>query len=88
MDRKIKLLLMKLNMQGHDVSLIKEQRYSKEFNGIYTRYKLTFWVKAITTTKNGAKIVSKPDTYEFKQAAELLKYMVVRMNERKAEGVC
>ena len=90
MDRNIKLLLLKLNLQGHDVSLIKEQRYSREHGNLYARYKLTFWHKAIKRNKRTGveKEVSVPDTYEFKGAIELVKYMVVRVNERKAESVC
>lgn len=90
MDKKIKLLLLKLGRQGHDVSLIKDLRYSKEFGSIYTRYKLTFWRKVIKISKRTGqeKEVSVPDTHEFKTAVELLRYMVVMSNERKAEGIC
>jgi len=82
-DRNIKLLLLKLNMNGHDVSLIKEQRYSKQFNNIYSRYKLTFWLKGPKKNKKTGeeKIVSIPITHEFKNSIDLLKYMVVRANE-------
>ncbi|MGE5398097.1 MAG: hypothetical protein ACM3MK_11280 [Chitinophagales bacterium] len=83
-NRNIKLLLLKLNKQGHDVSLIQEQRYSETFDRIYSRYKLTFWKKGTKTNKKGeTKTVSIPDTYEFSKAIDLLKYMVVKANEGK-----
>jgi|GEM_PF-6457142 len=80
-DKKIKLLLLKLSKQGHEVTLIKEQRYSQTFDNIYARHKLTFWV----LNEKGKKV---PQTLEFKNAIELLKYMVVRANEREAKGIC
>lgn len=80
-NKNLKLLLMKLNQQGHEVSLIKEQRYSQQFNSIYSRYKLTFWIMG----NKGKKV---PDTHEFTSAIELLKYMVVKSNEREAKGIC
>jgi hypothetical protein len=90
LDKKIKLLLLKLNMQGHDVSLIKEQRYSKEFNSIYSRYKLTFWIKGMKKNKRTGEVkeANTPDTHEFNNQIELLKYMVVRVNERETKNVC
>jgi hypothetical protein len=82
-DRNTKLLLLKLNKQGKDVSLIKEQRYSKIYGSIYSRYKLTFWIKGTKTDKKTGEVkeISIPDTYEFSSGIELLKYMVVRANE-------
>jgi len=91
-DKKIKMLLLKLGKQGHDVSLIKDIRYSKEFGNLYNRYKLTFWHKEIKVNKRTGveKLVSVPDTHDFKKAAELLQYMVVivNANNREAEGIC
>lgn len=88
-DRNLKMLLLKLGMQGHDISLIKEQRYSKQFNSVGSRYKLTFWIKAIKKNKRTGeeKECNVPETYEFSNSAELLKYMVVRVNERKSQSV-
>ena len=84
-DRNIKLLLMKLNMSGQDVSLIKEQRYSKEFKIIYSRYKLTFWIPGKKLNKKTGLEEDKsiPLTHEFKSSIELLKFMVVKANEGK-----
>lgn len=84
-SRNLKLLLMKLGRQGHDVSLIHEQRYSKEFDGTYSRYKLTFWIDGVRKNKKTGEMkkCKVPDTYEFNNAIELLQYMVVRSNERK-----
>ena len=91
-DKNVKLLLLKLNKQGKNVTLIKEQRYSEQFNNIYSRYKLTFWRQEIKKNRKGVeKLVNIPDTYVFTSGVELLKYMVVRANEpikRKTEGVC
>jgi hypothetical protein len=83
MDRNAKLLLLKLNRKGHEVTLIKEHRYSKEYGNIYARYKLTFWRKELKTNKKTGQVKEKsvPDTHEFKNAIELLRYMVVRANE-------
>jgi hypothetical protein len=84
-NRNIKLLLLKLNQQGENVTLIQEQRYSEQFNNIYSRYKLTFWRQEKKRNRKGEeKIVNVPDTQEFTNSVELLKYMVVRANERKA----
>lgn len=82
-DRNAKLLLLKLNKKGHEVTLIKEQRYSKQFDNIYSRYKLTFWKKELKTNKKTGEVKEKmiPDTYNFQNGIELLKYMVVRANE-------
>ncbi|MCM3131886.1 hypothetical protein M3629_03770 [Paenibacillus polysaccharolyticus] len=82
-NRNLKLLLLKLGMQGHDVSLIQEQRYSKEYRSVYSRYKLTFWKEGTKINKKTGeeKEVRIPDTYEFNSAIDLLKYMVVRANE-------
>jgi len=82
-DKNVKLLLLKLNKQNHDVSLIKEQRYSRKFGSIYSRFKLTFWLKGTKIDKKTGeeKEISIPDTYEFTSGIELLKYMVVRANE-------
>lgn len=88
-DRNIKLLLLKLGKQGHDVSLIKEQRYSKQFDNIYSRYKLTFWVDGKKLNKKTGEEEDKrvPITHEFSNSIELLKYMVVRANERTTQSV-
>lgn len=84
MERNIKLLLMKLGRQGHDVSLSKEQRYSREFDSVYSRYKLTFWVEGEKKNKRTGDMQKKkiPLTEEFSSAADLLKHMVVRSRER------
>ncbi len=88
-DRNIKLLLLKLNMQGKETSLIKIHKYNKEFNSIGTYYKLTFWHKVMKRNRQG-QLVEKnvPDTHEFSKGIELLKYMVVKANERKTESIC
>lgn len=83
-SKNLKLLLLKLGMNGHDVSLTKEQRYSKEYGNIYSRYKLTFWHEGNKVSKKTGKKISVPETYEFTNAIELLRYMVVKSNERKA----
>lgn len=82
-DRNLKLLLMKLGKRGHDVSLTKEQRYSRKYDSIYSRYKLTFWVKGMKKNKRTGeeKECSIPLTHEFDNAIDLLRYMVVRSNE-------
>ncbi|WP_068505728.1 hypothetical protein [Paenibacillus kribbensis] len=82
-SKNIKLLLLKLGQKGHDVSLIQEQRYSKEFKGVYSRYKLTFWIEGKKKNKKTGeeKECMVPDTYEFKSAIELLQFMVVMANE-------
>ncbi|MHA7967702.1 hypothetical protein ACX93W_26670 [Paenibacillus sp. CAU 1782] len=84
MERNIKLLLMKLGRQGHDVSLSKEQRYSQQFDSVYSRYKLTFWIEGEKLNKKtGEKKKKKiPLTDEFSSAADLLKHMVVKSRER------
>ncbi|NJJ38552.1 hypothetical protein [Paenibacillus apii] len=89
-DRNIKLLLYKLGRNGHDVSLIKDQRYNRQFDSVSTRYKLTFWLKGIKKNKKTGeeKECNIPDTHEFSNSADLLRYMVVRANERKADSVC
>ncbi|WP_301627308.1 hypothetical protein [Paenibacillus apis] len=76
-------MLMKLGRKGHDVSLIQEQRYSRDYDSVYSRYKLTFWIEGEKKNKKtGEKKKCKvPDTYEFNSAIELLQYMVVRANE-------
>lgn len=81
-ERNIKLLLLKLNKQGKDVSLMKYLKYNKEFGNISAYYKLTFWHKAMKRKRDGTlKEVNVPETYEFSSGIELLKYMVVRANE-------
>lgn len=89
-DRNVKLLLYKLGRNGHNVSLIKEQKYNREFDSVSSRYKLTFWHKGKKKNKRTGveKEVNIPETYEFNRGEELLRYMVVRANERKTEGVC
>lgn len=84
-NKNIKLLLIKLGRQGHDVSVLKEQRYSQKFGSVYSRYKLTFWIKGKKKDKRTGeeKECNIPDTHEFDNAIEMLKYMVVRSNERK-----
>ncbi len=78
-SKNIKLLLLKLGQKGHDVSLIQEQRYSQKFKGVYSRYKLTFWIEGRKKDRRTGqeKICKVPDTYEFNSAIELLKFMVV-----------
>jgi hypothetical protein len=76
-SRNLKLLLMKLGRQGHDVSMIQEQRYSKQFDSVYSKYKLTFWKEGVRKGKK-CRI---PETYEFSNAIECLRYMVVKANE-------
>jgi hypothetical protein len=84
-NRNLKLLLLKLNQQGNNVTLIQEQRYSEKFNNIYSRYKLTFWHQEKKRNRKGEeKLVNVPDTREFTSGIELLKYMVVKANEREA----
>lgn len=85
-DRNLKLLLIKLGKQGHDVSMTKEQRYSRQYNSVYSRYKLTFWIKGKKTNKRTGeeKECNIPVTHEFDNAIDLLRYMVVKSNERKA----
>jgi hypothetical protein len=80
-DRNMKLLLMKLGKKGNDVTLTKEQRYSKEFGTVYSRYKLTFWIKEMKIKKGKEKECNVPITHEFNSSIDLLKYMVVRSNE-------
>lgn len=82
-DRNMKLLLMKLGRKGHDVTLTKEQRYSRQFDSVYSRYKLTFWIKGVKQNKRTGEVkpCNIPDTHEFDNAIELLKYLVVRANE-------
>ena len=81
-ERTIKLLLLKLNKQGKDVSLIKSLKYSETYDTITTYYKLTFWQKAFKRQRNGTlKEVNVPDTHEFTSGVELLKFMVVKSNE-------
>jgi hypothetical protein len=88
-ESKIKLFLMKLTKQGYDVSLIKLMRYSKEYNRVYSIYKLSFWHQVEKKKKNGeVKIINVPDTFEFTNAIELIKYMVVKSNERETESIC
>lgn len=88
-SRNLKLLLMKLGRQGHDVSLIQEQRYSRDYDSVYSRYKLTFWIDGVRKNKKTGEMkkCKVPDTYEFNNATDLLRYMVVVANERKAEGI-
>lgn len=88
-SKNIKLLLMKLGRQGHDVSLIQEQRYSKKSDMVYSRYKLTFWIPGVRKDKKTGEMKQciVPDTYEFSSAVELLQYMVVISNEREAKGI-
>jgi hypothetical protein len=83
-DRNIKLLLLKLNKQGKETSLIKIHKYNKEFDSVGTYYKLTFWKKIMVRNRKG-ELVEKnvPDTHEFTKGIDLLKYMVVKSNERK-----
>lgn len=83
-NRNIKLLLLKLGKQGHDVSVIQEQKYSRQFDRTYSRYKLTFWIKGKKKDKKTGKEkeCNIPDTYEFSNAIDMLKYMVVKSNER------
>lgn len=82
-NRNIKLMLLKLGRQGHDVSFIQEQRYSSKYDRVYSRYKLTFWRKEKKPDNKTGEMKEKsvPDTYEFPNGIELLKYMVVRANE-------
>nr|WP_150959345.1 hypothetical protein [Aneurinibacillus sp. XH2] len=86
LERNLKLLLLKLGKQGHDVTLTKEQRYSRQYDSLYTRYKLTFWIKGKKKNKKTGEMkeCNIPDTFEFNSAVDLLKYMVVKANERKA----
>jgi hypothetical protein len=81
-DRNIKLLLLKLNKQGKETSLIKVHKYSEHFNSISTHYKLTFWRKVMRQNRAG-ELEEKniPDTYEFSSGVDLLKFMVVKANE-------
>lgn len=81
-DRNIKLLLLKLNKQGKETSLIKVHKYSEYFDSISTHYKLTFWKRVRKRNRQG-EIVEKnvPDTHEFNKGVELLKFMVVKANE-------
>jgi hypothetical protein len=81
-DRNIKLLLLKLNKQGKETSLIKVHKYSAQFDCVTTHYKLTFWKKVRRRNRQG-EIIEKnvPDTHEFSKGVELLKFMVVRANE-------
>lgn len=82
-ERNIKLLLLKLNKQGIDTSLIKVQKYSKEFDNISAFYKLSFWRKVLRRNRQGElEEKNVPDTYEFGSGIELLKFMVVKSNER------
>lgn len=82
-DKKVKLMLIKLNKQGHDVSLIKEHRYSRETGNIYTKYKLTFWYQDIKINKRTKeeKLVWIPNTIEFNSVIDLLMYMVSKAGE-------
>lgn len=88
-DRNIKLLLLKLGKQGHDVSMIKEQRYSRQFDSVYSRYKLTFWKKGKKRNKRTGeeKECMIPDTMEFDNSIDMLKYMVVKSNEGATQGI-
>jgi hypothetical protein len=81
-ERNIKLLLLKLNRKGQNVTLIKELRYSEINDNVYSRYKLTFWrkVKKMNTKTGKMKEVNIPDTHEFSNGIELLKFMVVKSN--------
>ncbi|EJW14299.1 hypothetical protein M5X00_31895 [Paenibacillus alvei] len=82
-SKNLKLMLMKLGRQGHDVSLIQEQRYSRDYDSVYTRYKLTFWIEGERKNKKTGEVKRciMPDTCEFNSAIELLQYMVVIANE-------
>lgn len=82
-SRNLKLMLIKLGRQGHDVSLIQQQRYSRDYDSVYTRYKLTFWIEGQRKDKKTGEMKKciVPDTYEFNNAIELLQYMVVVANE-------
>jgi hypothetical protein len=82
MDKTIKMLLLKLNRQGKEASLIRINKYSKEFGSISAYYKLTFWKKIIVPTEDGEeKERNVPETHEFSKAMDLIRYMVVRSNE-------
>lgn len=71
-------------MQGKDVSLLKYMKYSKQFNSIGTYYKLSFWRKVMKKNRQGELMEKNvADTYEFSKGIDLLKFMVVKSNERK-----
>ena len=83
-NKIIKLLLLKINRKGIDCTLITEQRYSKNFESIYSKYKLTFWnVMPDIDKKTGKQKIDKDtgepktkniaNTIEFKNSIELLK---------------
>lgn len=88
-DKTAKMLLYKLGRQGHRVSLIKEHSYNQDFDSVSSRYKLTFWKRGKKTNKKTGeeKETFIPETHDFKRGDELLRYMAVRANERKAESV-
>ena len=88
-ERNIKLLLLKLNRQRNNVTLIKEMKYSDMFGSVYSKYKLTFWeqVSKMNMKTGRKKIINVPDTYEFTNGVDLLKFMVVKVNERTAKEV-
>jgi hypothetical protein len=87
-ERNIKLLLLKLGRQGNDVSLIKIHKYSQTYDRVSTFYRLSFWRKVSKMKRDGSiKEVNIPDTHEFQNGIELLKYLVVKSNERAAQDI-
>ena len=80
-DKAIKMLLLKLNRQGKETSLIRINKYSAQFQSITAYYKLTFWKKIKIPTEHGEQERNVPETHEFKNAHDLIRYMVVRSNE-------
>lgn len=88
-DKTARMLLHKIGRNGHQVSLIKEQSYNADFDSVSSRYKLTFWHKGKKKNKRTGeeKEVNIPETFEFKRGDELLRFMVVKSNERKSQSV-
>lgn len=72
MDKKIKLLLLLLNKKNINVNLETKMRYSKEYDNIYTNYKLVFWYKGQKDDKEYWYSKSQ----EFSNKINLLKYLI------------
>lgn len=83
LDKSIKMMLLKINMSGREVNLIREQKYSKEFKTITAYYRLVFWHTFVKKNKRTGELKEcrVPDIHIFKNQAELALYMVGVMNE-------